>query len=57
MSTPKFSMDLLKNTTTNKGKRSRYYYNYHLYTDGIHPSDDLAKLWLLRIKKTDLNSL
>jgi len=47
-------MYLLKNTNTNKGNRS-IYYNYNLYTDGVHPSDDLAKLWLLRIKKAVLN--
>jgi len=57
MSPPKFSMVLLKNTKTDKGKRSRYYYNYNLFTNAIHPSDYLAKLWLLRIKKTVLNSL
>jgi len=47
MSTPTFFMDLLKNTNTNKGTRSRFYYKYNLYTNGIHPNDHLAKLWLL----------
>jgi hypothetical protein len=53
---PKFSLDLLKNTKTKQGKRNKYFNNFKdLYTDGIHPSADISKLWLLRIKQFALN--
>ena len=50
--TPKFSLDLLKNTKTKHGRQSRYYFNFKdLYLDGIHPGPEVSKLWLLRIRK------
>ena len=49
--TPKISEDLNKNTKNKKG-HSRYFYNYkELTTDGIHPVDILAKLWLKKFQK------
>lgn len=51
MYTPKFSLDLEKNTKTKKGSRSRYYFNYNLYIDGIHPGPEIAQLWILKIRK------
>lgn len=46
---PKFSLDLLRNRKTNKGKKSTYYYNFELYNDGIHPCKTLSKLWLKQL--------
>lgn len=51
--TPKFSLDILRNTKTRHGQHSRYFYNFKdLYLDGIHPGPQLSKLWLLRIRKS-----
>ena len=52
--TPKFTLDLLKNTKT--GTRSRYYLNFNaLYLDGIHPGEIISKLWFLKMKKLALD--
>lgn len=54
--TPKFSLDLQRNTKTKKGQRSKYYFHFSdLYTDGIHPGEELSKLWLFKIKKLIMN--
>ena len=51
MYTPKFSLDLEK-CTKHKGKPSKFYFRVQdLYTDGIHPGEELSKLWLLKVKK------
>ena len=50
--TPKLSMDLLKNTKTEQGLHSRYFFNIkNLYNDGIYPCETLSKLWLRRLQK------
>ena len=55
---PKFSLDILKNTKTKHGKRSKYLYNFKkLYLDGIHPSELLSRLWLIRIRKFILSTI
>ena len=49
--TPKISEDFNKNTKNQKG-HARYYYNCReLTTDGIHPIDIVAKLWLKKFQK------
>ena len=45
---PSFSLDL-ENNRKPHGRNERYYFNYCLLKDGIHPSPLLAKLWLRRI--------
>ena len=46
---PRFSLDLLRNRKVKKGKKSIYYHNFELYTDGVHPRSSLAQLWLKRL--------
>jgi hypothetical protein len=49
---PKFSLDLEKNTKTKHGKKSKYFFNFKdLYIDGIHPGPALSELWLKKMKK------
>ena len=38
-----------KQVRKGKGKPHKNYYNYNLYTDGIHPKPILAKAWLREI--------
>ena len=45
---PSFSLDL-ENSRKSRGRNERYYFNYSLLKDGIHPSPLLAKLWLRRV--------
>ncbi|CAC5389593.1 unnamed protein product [Mytilus coruscus] len=47
-----FSLDLIKNTKVNKGRRSKYVFMFKdLYTDGIHPCPTLSMVWLRKIQK------
>ncbi|CAG2195905.1 unnamed protein product [Mytilus edulis] len=45
---PNFSSDVLRQTKYQK-QQTKYYVDYKVYTDGIHPGPALAKLWLRRI--------
>ena len=45
---PSFSLDL-ENSRKPHGRKERYYFNYCLLKDGIHPTPLVAKLWLRRI--------
>jgi len=47
-SSPKFSLDLLRNRK-NKKKSSKYHYNFHLYKDGIHSRSVLSRYWLRKL--------
>ena len=46
---PKFSVDLKASST--KGRRTKYYINYNVYNDGIHPKPLLAKYWIRKIEE------
>jgi len=49
---PNFSLDLMRNTTVNKGRRSKYNFMFKdLYIDGIHPCPILSTVWLRKIQK------
>lgn len=57
MNVPNFSMDLLKNTKRDQAARSNYIYKFDdFYTDGVHPIDILAELWLRKIQKLVCNN-
>ena len=45
---PKFSCDLLRNCH-NKRRRTKYFHNFSLYKDGLHPKCLLSKFWVRRI--------
>ena len=45
---PRFTLDIERNRSNNWSQR-RYYHNFNLYRDGIHPSKPLAKLWLRKL--------
>lgn len=45
---PNFSVDIWR-CRKNRGKQPKYFYNYVLFKDGVHPRPLLAKLWLKRI--------
>ncbi|CAG2214698.1 unnamed protein product [Mytilus edulis] len=45
---PNFSSDVLRQTKYQR-QQTKYYVDYKVYTDGIHPGPTLAKLWLRRI--------
>ena len=50
---PHFSLDLYRNSKYKRGNHrtpsTRHYYNFNLYTDGIHPDQLLSQVWLKRI--------
>ncbi|OWF42392.1 hypothetical protein KP79_PYT05157 [Mizuhopecten yessoensis] len=50
---PIFSTDLSGNSKYKPGNKNttktRHYYNFNLYKDGIHPENTLAKVWLKNI--------
>ena len=49
---PNFSLDLMRNTTVNKGRRSKYNFMFKdLYNDRIHPCPILSTVWLRKIQK------
>lgn len=48
---PQFSEDLQKSKKKNPSSKIKYSYAFDMYTDGIHPSPVLAKLWLTRLCK------
>lgn len=45
---PSFNVDLVR-CRSNRGRRTKYFNNYNLYKDGIHPDVDLSKCWLRKI--------
>ena len=47
--TPSFCLDLERNRKHKDRRQAIYSLNYGLYTDGVHPCPELAKLWLIRI--------
>lgn len=47
---PRFYQDLVQ-TSKRKNRSTKYKINYKLLTDGVHPSQNLTKLWLLKIYK------
>ena len=48
VSTPRISLDLIA-SCKKKGKSTSYKVNYRLLTDGVHPSQNLARLWLRKV--------
>ena len=48
ISSPRFGLDL-EIERKNKNKTARKSFNFKLYLDGVHPSSELSKLWMLRI--------
>ena len=48
---PIFTIDLQSHRKVKSGKHpeNRKYYNFNLYTDGIHPGHTLARYWLRKI--------
>lgn len=47
---PKFSQDLQKSRSSlRRGRRTTYSWDFTLLRDGLHPTNDLAKLWLIRL--------
>jgi len=49
--TQKISDDLQKSKRRNPFSPTKHKYDFSLYKDGIHPTDVLAKLWLVRITR------
>ena len=45
---PKITQDLIR-SSKQKHFKTRYKVNWNLYSDGIHPCDVLAELWLYRL--------
>lgn len=45
---PSYNVDLQR-CRSNRGRRTKYYNNYNLYKDGIHPDTDLSKCWLRKL--------
>lgn len=45
---PKLNQDLVRSRKA-KGKKTRYSLNFNLLTDGIHPTETLARSWLVSI--------
>lgn len=45
---PRFNCDLSRNRK-NRGRRSKKYYTFGLYRDGLHPDELLSKCWLRKI--------
>ena len=50
---PEFSSDLYKNSKYKSGdhrnSKTRNYYNFNLFKDGLHPDKKLSKVWLRKI--------
>lgn len=51
LSPPSISQDLVQSSKKSTQHKTNYKINGHLYLDGIHPGDELAELWLLRLYK------
>ena len=47
---PRLALDITY-STKKKGKAPKYYRNYSLLRDGVHPTDQLTRLWFLRIRR------
>ena len=50
--TPNFSTDIqhrINTSNKNSQKKARNRYNFQLYKDGIHPTANLAKVWLRKL--------
>ena len=50
--TPNFSTDIqhrINTSNKNSKKKARNQYNFQLYKDGIHPTANLAKVWLRKL--------
>ena len=45
---PSFNYDLRRNRS-NRGRRKKYYINYKLYRDGLHPDTTLSNYWLRKL--------
>ena len=46
---PKITQDMIRSSKPKNRSKTKYKVNWTLYTDGIHPCDLLAKLWLYRL--------
>ena len=48
VASPKFTEDL-RTSRKKKGSSTQYFYDFKVYTDGVHPRQTLAKKWLCKI--------
>ena len=49
--TPRLSQDIIRSSKPKKAKNVKYTKNYSLYLDGVHPNNQLSKLWLHKLLK------
>ena len=49
VATPRLSQDQILSNKRKKDIRVRYRINYNLLSDGVHPENIIAKLWLYKM--------